>query len=451
MRICTDFRIFSRSIAILVLVGIVSSFSLPAFAQGRIIRVTRDKSLKAETKVVASEFAESDTEGETTCADGHISFSTDGNSSSNTWGNIRTYSGGNVSVKARAWSRTKDTGAWETAYLGNYGSAGLGVTDRSEDGGDPSHKVDNEGRLNYVVFAFDQPVVVDAVQLESVSGDSDINVWMGTMGTAYTTPVAMSDAVLTGLVGETNTTSSTSSRDADINNGLVVGNFLVVAARTDQANDYFKIANLDKDCASTRVTFVKEVQTTNLVNGSTQSFGFTATGMSPTSFSLVDNNVVGPDRISVAVAAGSTVTATEAVTLGWTLSDLSCAGTAAANITINFGARTASVKPQSGQNVVCTFKNLQLQSSAADVKVSGRATLANERGVGGAIVTIQDLGTGVTKTATTNTFGYYTIEDLEVGSFYMITISHRRHRFPESSKFFTLESDLTDVNFTGGF
>jgi hypothetical protein len=173
--------------------------------------------------------------------------------------------------------------------------------------------------------------------------------------------------------------------------------------------------------------------------------------MSPTAFALVDNNVVGPDRISVSVPASTTVTATEAITLGWTLSDLACTGTAAGNISVNFAARTVSVKPQSGQNVVCTFTNLLLQSSAAGVKVAGQAKLANSRGVGGAIVTIQDLGTGKTRSVTTNTFGNYTFDDLEIGSFYMITISHRRYRFPESSKFFTLDSDLTGIDFSGGF
>lgn len=173
--------------------------------------------------------------------------------------------------------------------------------------------------------------------------------------------------------------------------------------------------------------------------------------MSPTAFSLVDNNVVGPDRISVAVAPATTVTATESVTLGWTLSDLSCTGTTAGNININFGARTVSVTPQSGQNVVCTFRNLQLGASAASVKLSGRATLTDSRGVGGAIVTLQNLSTGERRSVTTNTFGYYSISDVEVGQFYMVSITHRRYRFAENSRFFTLESDLAGLDFVGGF
>jgi len=289
------------------------------------------------------------------------------------------------------------------------------------------------------------------VQFATVTTVSGFSVWIGNAASPYTTPLTLSDALLAGFTNETNTTTSTTSRDADINAGAVVGNVLVVAARVDQSNDHFKIANVDKDCASTRVTFVKEVQTANLTNGSTQSFAFTATGMSPTNFSLVDNNVVGPDRISVAVSPSTTVTATEAVTLGWTLADITCTGTAAGNININFAGGTVGVTPQSGQNVVCTFKNLQLGASAAKVTVSGRATLMDSKGIGGAVITIHDLGTGTVRSVTTNTFGYYSIPEVEIGNFYMVTVSHRRYRFAESSRFFTLENDLAGVDFVGGF
>ncbi|MEQ1761961.1 MAG: carboxypeptidase-like regulatory domain-containing protein [Pyrinomonadaceae bacterium] len=442
MKVRNKLRSYLDLCAVVTLAAILSSQVVPTYAQ---------RALKG-AKTTEIEINKDPLEVETTgCTDGHINFTTGGDSTSETYGNIRTYSGGGVNVKARAWSRTKDTGTWQTAYLGQYGSAGLGVTDRAEDGGDPSHKVDSDGLINYVLFAFDQPVSVDMVQLESVTTDSDISVWIGNAANPYTSALTMSDALLAGFANETNSTSATTSRDADINAGSAVGNVLVVAARVDQSNDYFKIANIDKDCASTRVTFIKEVQTANQINGSTQAFAFTATGMTPTNFSLVDNNVVGPDRISVAVSPSTTVSATEAITLGWTLSDLSCTGTAAGNINVNFAARKVSVTPQSGQSVVCTFKNLQLGASAAKVKLSGRATLMDSRGVSGAIVTLQDLSTGAVRSVTTNTFGYYSISDVEVGGFYMLSIAHRRYRFAESSRFFSLEDELTGLDFVGGF
>jgi Carboxypeptidase regulatory-like domain len=77
--------------------------------------------------------------------------------------------------------------------------------------------------------------------------------------------------------------------------------------------------------------------------------------------------------------------------------------------------------------------------------------MMDSRGVSGAIVTLQNLSTGERRSVTTNTFGYYSINEVEVGQFYMVSIAHRRYRFAESSRFFTLEDNLTDVNFVGAF
>ena len=70
-----------------------------------------------------------------------------------------------ISVKATAFSQTTG-GTWSTAYLGLYGP-GLGVTDGSETGSNNTHKVDNIGRLNYVLFEFSAPIVVNQAFLDS--------------------------------------------------------------------------------------------------------------------------------------------------------------------------------------------------------------------------------------------------------------------------------------------
>jgi hypothetical protein len=70
----------------------------------------------------------------------------------------------------------KTTGAWSQAWLGSYGG-GLGVTDSSEgSGSNNTHTVDNMGgRDNYVLFEFDQNVVVDSAFLGYVVNDSDMS------------------------------------------------------------------------------------------------------------------------------------------------------------------------------------------------------------------------------------------------------------------------------------
>jgi uncharacterized repeat protein (TIGR01451 family) len=158
-------------------------------------------------------------------------------------GNTRTYSAGGVTVDANAWSRDKNTDAWQKAWLGAYGG-GLGVTDSSEDASVANtHTVDNNGRDNYIVFQFSQNVVVDKAFLGYVAGDSDLTVYVGSSAAPIT---SMNNAVLAGMsLKEFNDTLDGSTRWADFNAGNVQGNVLILAARDDgHSMDYFKVEQL---------------------------------------------------------------------------------------------------------------------------------------------------------------------------------------------------------------
>ena len=151
------------------------------------------------------------------CPDTTFKFTGD-TSGSGTKGNIRTFTMNGVSVKASAFSRTSG-GTWATAYLGLFGP-GLGVTDGSESGSNPTHKVDNQGgRNNYVLFEFSVPVVIDQVFLDSIGADSDLSVWIGTKTNPFTNHITLSDAVLTSLGAreDNNAAGTVTSRWADIN------------------------------------------------------------------------------------------------------------------------------------------------------------------------------------------------------------------------------------------
>lgn len=157
-------------------------------------------------------------------------------------GNIRSFSKDGVSVNASAFSRDS-SGSWDEVFLGAF-SGGLGVTDNSEgDGSGGTHRIDNVGEQNYVLFEFSEPVVVDRLFLSSVKKDSDITVWFGTVSDAFTQHVNLNDTVLAALTTETNNTRSSKSRWADINDGQVIGNVLVVAASVSDSTpeDRFKV------------------------------------------------------------------------------------------------------------------------------------------------------------------------------------------------------------------
>jgi hypothetical protein len=172
---------------------------------------------------------------------------TGSSASTGTPGNIRTFTAtNNVQVKASAFNRSS-AGAWTTAWLGSY-SSGLGVTNRTENGGDPNHKVDNVDSVDYVLFEFSAPVVMDQAFLDAITSDSDITVWIGTKSNPFTNHQTLSDSFLSSLgFTEENLTSSTAARWANFNSGDVVGNVLVIAALASDttAEDQFKIKQLD--------------------------------------------------------------------------------------------------------------------------------------------------------------------------------------------------------------
>ncbi|WP_182870577.1 SdrD B-like domain-containing protein [Rhodopirellula sp. JC639] len=158
-------------------------------------------------------------------------------------GNIRTFTTDGVSVNASAFSRDSN-GIWAEAFLGIF-SGGLGVTDSGEgDGGGGTHRVDNVGRDNFVLFEFSENVVVDQAFLDSVVNDSDLSIWIGTIPGAFGSHQTLSDALLNGLaLNEVSNTTSSYSRWADFNGNEVSGNVLVLAASTADTTpeDRFKI------------------------------------------------------------------------------------------------------------------------------------------------------------------------------------------------------------------
>ncbi|MGE3344581.1 MAG: SdrD B-like domain-containing protein, partial [Vicinamibacterales bacterium] len=172
-------------------------------------------------------------------------------SSNGTAGNIRTFEVNGITVKASAFSRDKSNGSWAKAYLGSFGSYGLGVTDGSESGSGTTHTVDNNGRNNYVMFVFEQPVVVTKAFLGYVSGDSDAQVWVGNLPGAFATPAMLSDSVLAGLGSPETSLGGSTTRWVTFNGSGQSGNVVVIAAKTTDSNDYFKIAKVETSCPST--------------------------------------------------------------------------------------------------------------------------------------------------------------------------------------------------------
>lgn len=91
--------------------------------------------------------------------------------------------------------------------------------------------------------------------------------------------------------------------------------------------------------------------------------------------------------------------------------------------------------------------NQSVIPTAADVSVSGRVLTPSGRAVGGARITITDGSTGEVFSAMTSPFGYYTVEGLEAGGFYIATVAKKGVKFETGTRAFTLNDSLADMDF----
>lgn len=155
-----------------------------------------------------------------------------------------------MTVNVSAFSRKYGNGSWTPSYLG-FSSQGLGSTGPSEgNGSNNSYVVDALGDSDdYILFEFSSPIVPDQIFLNFIySGHSDISLWLGTKSNPMANHNTLSDAFLAALgpQEDNNTTSTASSRWANVNAAQSSGNVLVIAASvSDPArNDAFKIHKL---------------------------------------------------------------------------------------------------------------------------------------------------------------------------------------------------------------
>lgn len=98
-------------------------------------------------------------------------------------------------------------------------------------------------------------------------------------------------------------------------------------------------------------------------------------------------------------------------------------------------------------NVKSGFWTPLLAPTAAHASISGRVTRMDGSGIGHAVLTLTDGKTTVPKIAITNGFGYFRIEDVEVGQTYLLTVSHKRFTFNEPVRVLNVMDDLTDIDF----
>lgn len=209
----------------------------------------------------------------TMTAEAAVKWQTDSSgcsSCSSSYGNTRTYAGssGSVTVTASAWSNTVGSGNTqiENAYLGVYSGGGLGVTNRdasagdSNEGSSPEHAMDNEQRVDSIMFKFSSAVTLTGVRLGWYSSDSDISILAYTgAGVPPLAGLTYSDLYnQNGWVKVNNYANVGSSSTAAVNAGQITASYYLISAYNStygtgtnlaMGNDFVKILALYGDVA----------------------------------------------------------------------------------------------------------------------------------------------------------------------------------------------------------
>ncbi len=95
------------------------------------------------------------------------------------------------------------------------------------------------------------------------------------------------------------------------------------------------------------------------------------------------------------------------------------------------------------------YTDPQVAPTAGEASIDGRVVSNTGRAIKGVTITLQNASASEFKTAITNAFGFYRFDDLEVGSFYVMSIRNKRYFFENSPYAFTLNDNFTAPAFIG--
>ena len=100
------------------------------------------------------------------------------------------------------------------------------------------------------------------------------------------------------------------------------------------------------------------------------------------------------------------------------------------------------ILPSIDPTVISTFA-----TTAAKVSVSGHVTTSTGAGILRAKVTVTDAETGVAVTGYTNAFGTFSINGIEVGKLYSVSVSHPNYVFSTGSQAFVVNDAVAGLTF----
>ena len=87
--------------------------------------------------------------------------------------------------------------------------------------------------------------------------------------------------------------------------------------------------------------------------------------------------------------------------------------------------------------------------TAAPIVIGGRIIDPEGRGISGSSITVTALGTGVSVSVVSNSFGHYLVPDIPAGRSYLVSVKAKGIDFPVSSRVISADDNVLDIDFVG--
>lgn len=213
----------------------------------------------------------------------------------------------------------------------------------------------------------------------------------------------------------------------------------------------FQISDVIPDVPSGVLTYVGPPVVTFSGTGTTAAVNPSYTGVAPNTNLLASGATIGVNgRITVKIRTlinlNNVTFENQSFATGTNISTVA-SDNIDSSVTINTSAGTISAPDGIGQVIQPSIDPTAVgvfAPTAAMVTVSGRVMTVKGNGIPNTRVVIAD-PTGNTRTAMTNSFGYYTFEDVEVGQTYLVNAFNKSYRFEQ--RMIMLTDELAGLDF----